>query len=107
MNGGLRLLALALILGGCTLVTGKPIDQWVNDVTMTATVKSRLARTEGLGSLTGIHVRTDNDMVYLTGSVTDAATKQRIDRLVRGIAGANRVRNELTVASEAQQASRH
>lgn len=107
MNRGWRLLALAVGLGGCTLVTGKPIDQWVNDLSMTAAVKSRLARTEGLGSLAGVHVRTHNDMVYLTGAVADAATKQRIDRLVRGIAGANRVTNELTVASETQQASRH
>lgn len=99
-------LAVAALLGGCALGSGQPISQWVNDATMTSTVKSRLAGTEGLGSLTSIHVRTRNDMVYLSGSVPDEATKERIDALVRNIAGANRVTNELAVTGDGSRVSR-
>jgi osmotically-inducible protein OsmY len=94
------------LLAGCSLVTGKPAGQIANDLTMTTTVKSRLARTEGVGTLTGISVRTHNDMVYLRGTVADQATMDRVDALVRNIAGHNRVTNELQVAGQTTEARR-
>jgi len=93
------------LLTGCSLVTGQPAGRVLNDVTMTARVKGRLARTEGLRTLTGVQVRTDNDMVSLTGRVADAATRDRIDSLVRNLAGHNRVKNQLATEGETSQAS--
>ncbi|MGH7313753.1 MAG: hypothetical protein ACREJV_11310 [Candidatus Rokuibacteriota bacterium] len=46
------------LLTGCSLVTGQPAGQVLNDVTMTATVKGRLARTEGLHTLTAVRPAT-------------------------------------------------
>lgn len=97
------LLTAAALLGGCSTFSDFSAGQLANDVTMTTTLKSRLATTEGLNTLTRVHIRTTNDMVYLTGRVPDAATRTRIDALARDVAGDNRVTNELTV--EASQAS--
>ncbi|MGH7313591.1 MAG: BON domain-containing protein [Candidatus Rokuibacteriota bacterium] len=97
--------AAVALLTGCSLVTGQPAGQVLNDVTMTATVKGRLARSEGLHTLTAVQVRTDDDMVHLTGRVADAATRDRIDALVRNLAGHNRVKNQLTTEGETSQAS--
>jgi osmotically-inducible protein OsmY len=98
------LVVAGALLAGCSMVTGQSAGQLANDATMTATVKSRLARTEGMSTLTGIKVRTDDDMVYLKGSVPDRATLDRIDALVRNIAGHNRVTNHLTVAGQTTEA---
>ncbi|MGH7390337.1 MAG: BON domain-containing protein [Candidatus Rokuibacteriota bacterium] len=87
----------ALLLSGCSSFSDLSPGQLVNDMTMTTSVKSRLATAEGMGSLTGVHVRTDNDMVYLTGTVTDDAARARIDKLVRNVAGDNRVTNQLEI----------
>jgi osmotically-inducible protein OsmY len=90
----------ALLASGCSLVTDMSPSQLANDITTTTTVKSRLATAEGMGSLTNVHVRTHNDMVYLTGTVKDEATRARIDKLVRNVAGDNRLTNELQLEGE-------
>jgi osmotically-inducible protein OsmY len=71
---------------------------------MTTTVKGRLASALGMRSLTAIGVSTLNDRVQLTGAVEDQATWQRVDALVRNIAGDNRVQNDLTIAGGTSQA---
>ena len=91
---GVALIALAL--GGCS-AAAQSFVQTVNDSVLTSTVKSRLASTEGIDTLTGISVSTQDDMVLLGGTVPDAETRDRIDTLVRDIAGYNRVTNELRV----------
>lgn len=86
----------AALMGGCAGGDFSPA-QLANDVTMTTTVKTRLATAVGMDTLTRVHVRTTGDMVFLTGSVKDEATAARIDRIARNVAGDNRVTNELTV----------
>lgn len=103
---GRMLLGLALIAaatGGCSAAT-QTFVQTVNDSIMTSTVKSRLASAEGLDTVTGVSVRTQDDMVYLSGTVGDGETRDRIDALVRDIAGHNRVTNELAVRGAPAQA---
>lgn len=95
---------IAVLLSGCSLVTDVSPGQLVNDVSTTTTLKSRLATTEGLGSLANVHVRTVNDMVYLTGTVRDEATRERIEKLARRVAGDNRVTDQLQIEGEPSQA---
>lgn len=91
---GVALITLAL--GGCS-AAAQGFVQTVNDSVLTSTVKSRLASAEGIDTLTGVSVRTQDDMVFLGGTVPDADARARIDSLVRDIAGHNRVTNELRV----------
>ena len=98
---GVALLALAS--SGCS-AAAQGFVQTVNDSVLTSTVKSRLAGAEGLDTLTGVSVRTRGDMVHLSGTVVDAQTRDRIDTLVRDIAGHNRVTNGLRVRGAPTQA---
>jgi osmotically-inducible protein OsmY len=91
------LASATVLVAGCALVSDMSPGQLVNDMTMTTTVKSRLAATEGMASLTNLHVRTASDIVYLTGTVKDEDTRARIDKTVRSVAGDNRVANQLQV----------
>jgi osmotically-inducible protein OsmY len=47
--------------------------------------------------MTGIKVRTTDDMVWLTGTVATEAQRQQADAIARRIAGDNRVVNQLIV----------
>lgn len=98
---GLALVGLAS--GGCS-AAAQGFVQTVNDSVMTSTVKTRLAGAEGLDTVTGVSVRTRDDRVYLSGTVADAQTRDRIDALVRDIAGHNRVTNQLAVRGAPAQA---
>jgi osmotically-inducible protein OsmY len=69
----------------------------VNDVTTTSTIKTRLARMQGMSTMTQVRVTTRDDMVYLTGTVADEAERKRIDAIARDVAGDNRVVNNLAV----------
>jgi osmotically-inducible protein OsmY len=104
MTRYLRSLALpvatAVVLSGCSAITGQPMAQMANDTTTTATLKTRLATMEGLGSLRAVGIRTQNDMVYLTGTVADEAQRARIEAVARRVAGDNRVVNELRLPGQ-------
>jgi hyperosmotically inducible periplasmic protein len=97
---------IALVSSGCSAAT-QGFVQVVNDSVLTSTVKSRLASAKGLGTLTGVSVRTREDMVFLSGTVPDEQTRDRIDTLVRDIAGYNRVTNELRVSGRPAEARSH
>lgn len=94
----LRLLLVLVVVAGAASGCARSINQMVNDWTLTASIKRQLAATEGVGTVTGIDVDTYDDWVELNGTVRDEAQKERIDRLVRNLAGANRVRNNLMVS---------
>ncbi|HEU5324202.1 MAG TPA: BON domain-containing protein, partial [Methylomirabilota bacterium] len=63
------LLVLSLAASGCSALTGHTLPQLVNDTSLTGSVKTRIARSEGWATLRSIGVRTHDDMVYLTGVV--------------------------------------
>jgi hypothetical protein len=91
--GGRPLAVLALlgvVLGGCQTMTGRSMGQWVDDRTITARVKARLAAERPL-HLTRVHVDTYEATVYLTGIVRHAAARERIARLVAGVPGVRQV----------------
>ena len=91
------LAAAGLVLAGCGTMTVNPIAQFIDDASMTSTIKTRLAAEAGIGSMTGIGVRTSDDVVWLTGTVADDSERQRIEAIARRIAGDNRVVSELRV----------
>jgi osmotically-inducible protein OsmY len=90
-------LALGLALSGCSMVDGRSAGQVFNDVETTTRIKSRLAATEGWSTLRDVSVETQDDWVELRGQVPDQATRERIERVARRIAGDNRVVNHLEV----------
>jgi osmotically-inducible protein OsmY len=87
-----------LALAGCGTLTVNPIVQYVDDTATTTAIKAQLATEAGIGSMTGVGVRTADDVVVLTGTVANDSERQRIERVARRIAGDNRVTSELRVA---------
>jgi BON domain-containing protein len=94
-------LAAAVIFTGCGTMTVNPIVQYLDDTATTTAIKTRLATEGSVGSLTGIGVKTRDDVVVLTGTVRDEAERQRAEAIARRVAGDNRVLSELRVASPA------
>ena len=91
----------ALALAGCGTMTVNPLVQFFDDSGTTTAIKTRLATEGGIGSLTGIGVRTRDDVVTLTGTVADDTERQRVEAIARRVAGDNRVLSELKVANSA------
>jgi osmotically-inducible protein OsmY len=87
---------LALSLGGCTAMTGESAGQYVDDSTITASVKSKLAA-DKVGSLTRIDVVTTDKVVSLNGIVGSSQDKARAEQLAKQVGGVRGVKNNLQV----------
>jgi hyperosmotically inducible protein len=93
------LLVLSLLVAvssGCTSMTGKSAGENVDDATITASVKGKLAG-EKMSTLTKIDVDTNKGTVYLTGNVENEALKTRVTQLAREVSGVHDVVNNLKV----------
>ena len=90
------LLALVAVLGGCQATTGRTAGETIDDSTITASVKGRLAQ-DKLSTLTRIDVDTNNGVVSLNGTVESAEQRARAEQLARGASGVKRVINNLQV----------
>lgn len=93
------LLTVAATTAGCGTMSVNPVVQYLDDTATTTAIKSRLATSAGMGSLTHVGVSTRDDVVRLTGTVADDATRRHVESIARNIAGDNRVVSELQVAS--------
>lgn len=93
-------LALALGVQGCTTLTGKTAGQTIDDATITATVKTRLAE-ERAATLTRVHVDTVRQTVYLNGVVESEAMRERAEQIARQVSGVAAVVNNLQVQGAA------
>jgi osmotically-inducible protein OsmY len=89
--------ASAWLLAGCGVMMGRSLSQTANDISLTTQVKSRIAATEGVSTLRTIQVHTHDDWVTLSGTVPDEAARRRIAREVGGLAGDNRIINQLRI----------
>ena len=88
---------LALFLSsGCTSMTGETAGQYVDDSTITASVKTKLAA-EKASNLTRVDVVTTNHVVSLTGVVESSEQKQLAQQLAMQVSGVRRVQNNLQV----------
>jgi len=96
---------VAVVVAGCGSLTDSLV-QAVNDTTLTTEIKTEIAKTEGMSTLTHIGVKTDEDQVRLTGTVADEAQRQRVETIARRKAGDNRVVSELMVAGSPAASAR-
>ena len=93
------MLVLVLLVGvtaGCTSMTGKTAGENVDDATITAQVKTKLAA-EKLATLTKVDVDTNKGVVYLRGNVENTTIKSRATDIARQVAGVRDVVNNLVV----------
>lgn len=90
---------IVVAVGGCS-ATGsqRTVGTVVDDTTITAQVKGRLAAAEA-ETLAKVDVDTVNGVVYLNGTVDDAQLKARAESIARSQEGVRRVVNNLRVAS--------
>ena len=97
VSGASLLLALFLSTSGCTSMTGESAGQYVDDSTITATVKTKLAA-DKLGTLTRVGVDTTNQVVSLNGTVDTQQEKQRAEELAGQVSGVKVVKNNLQIS---------
>jgi hyperosmotically inducible periplasmic protein len=88
--------AALLVVSGCTSMTGQTAGQYVDDSTITASVKTKLVG-DKTANLTRIDVDTTNQVVTLNGIVESADQKAKAEQLVRQVGGVKGVKNNLQV----------
>jgi hyperosmotically inducible protein len=94
---GLAIAMLALlVLAACSSTAGKTAGQNIDDATITAQIKSKLAA-EKVSTLTKVDVDTNLRTVYLSGVVDSEETKQRATTIAWSVKGVNAVVNNLSV----------
>jgi hypothetical protein len=95
------ILAILVVLAtsGCGALTGRPVETWAQDRSLTARVKAKLAALD-TATVTRIHVDTYEQIVYLTGGVDSMDTKRRVESTVREVPGVEQVVNNLHLAGE-------
>ena len=103
MNTRLRIssivLATLLVVSGCTSMTGQTAGQYVDDSTITASVKAKLVG-DKTANLTRIEVDTTNQVVTLNGIVESADQKAKAEQRTREIGGVKSVKNNLQVQKQ-------
>ena len=90
------LVLIIALMSGCQSMTGSTAGQNVDDSTITASVKAKLA-TEKLSTLTRVEVDTVRAVVSLNGVVESPETRSRVESLVRQVDGVKGVNNNLQV----------
>jgi hyperosmotically inducible protein len=87
---------LLLITAACTATTGQTAGQYVDDSTITSSVKAKLVA-EKASNLTRVDVDTTNRVVSLNGVVESAEQKARAERLAMEVSGVRKVDNNLQI----------
>jgi len=87
-------LVLLLSIAGCTAMTGQTAGQYVDDSTITASVKAKLVG-EKAANFTRIDVDTTNRVVSLNGIVESPDQRARAEQLAAQVSGVQRVDNNL------------
>jgi len=90
--------ALALFLStvGCTSMTGQTAGQYIDDSTITTSVKAKLV-VDKVANFTRIDVDTTNRVVSLNGVVESTEQKERAEQLAMEVSGVRRVDNNLQI----------
>jgi osmotically-inducible protein OsmY len=77
-------------------MTGQTAGQYVDDTTITSTVKAKLV-SDKVANLTRIDVDTTNHVVSLNGVVESPEQKTRAEQLAMEVSGVRRVENNLQI----------
>ena len=67
---------LIVLIGGCKAMNGKTLRRYIDDDTISTSVKAKLA-SENISTLARIDVDTNHGVVYLNGTVENSDIKQR------------------------------
>lgn len=89
-------IALLLSAAGCTSLTGQTAGQYVDDSTITASVKAKLVADKA-ANFTRVDVDTTNKVVALNGIVESPDQKARAEQLAMQVSGVRRVDNNLQI----------
>lgn len=89
-------LALFLSAAGCRSMTGQTAGQFVDDSTITTSVKAKLVADKA-ANFTRIDVDTTNRVVSLNGVVESFEQKTRAEQLAMEVSGVRRVDNNLQI----------
>lgn len=81
---------------GCTSMTGQTAGRYVDDSTITASVKAKLTADKA-ANFTRIDVDTTNQIVALDGIVESPEQKARAEQLAGQVGGVRSVTNNLQV----------
>lgn len=81
---------------GCTSLTGQTTGQYVDDRTITSTVKAKLVADKA-ANLTRVDVDTTNRVVSLNGIVESREQKARAEQLAMQVSGVRDVKNNLQI----------
>jgi osmotically-inducible protein OsmY len=98
------LLSLLAALGGLPLAgcssspQSRSTGQVIDDGTITARVKTALAREAGVTDAMNVNVNTYRGVVQLSGFVDSKALVERAERVAQGVDGVKSVKNDLRVA---------
>jgi hyperosmotically inducible periplasmic protein len=90
------LLGALLVVSGCTSMTGQTAGQYVDDTTITTSVKAKLTADKA-ANFTRIDVDTTNQVVTLNGIVESADQKAKAEQLARQVGGVKSVKNNLQI----------
>lgn len=94
-------LSIAVVMGllmGCQSMTGQTTGEYVDDASVTAAVKTKLANQQP-SSLSRVEVETVKGVVHLMGVAKTEVDKAEAARLAKQVKGVKRVDNDLTVQS--------
>jgi hyperosmotically inducible periplasmic protein len=98
---GLLLLLLCAMLLGCR--TNESPEGQVNDLEITAQVKSKLASDIGISSVTNISVNSTNGVVTLSGQVDSSDVKTKAEGIAQAVPKVVRVVDNLQVTPKTAQ----
>lgn len=88
--------SVLLASAGCETTHGQSASSYLDDTSITTSVKARLA-SDQMGTVTRIDVETTRGTVHLNGVVDNAEDKERVERLAGSVEGVKRIVNNLQV----------
>ncbi|HEY7039213.1 MAG TPA: BON domain-containing protein [Methylomirabilota bacterium] len=88
--------AVVMLLAACQSMTGETLGENIDDASITAAVKSKLAA-EKISTVTRIDVDTNRGVVALNGTVKTVEDKTRAEQLARQVKGVREVVNNLRI----------
>lgn len=89
------LTTMLVALAGCSVVSGeRSLNQYTDDASITASVKSQLIRSNEVPA-SRVSVETDKGVVLLSGFVTNNSQKQAAERIAGSTKGVKKVVNSL------------
>lgn len=96
--------ALGLVLAGCagggaSGGSSRSAGQVVDDATLTARVKTEIAKEQGLADAASIDVTTNRGTVQLSGFVDSREQAQRAEEIARSVTGVQTVKNDLRLTT--------